>query len=245
MQKIRKRLTYANVMSSIAVFLVLGGASAVAANQLAKNSVGSKQLKSNAVTAAKIKANAVTSAKIQNEAVTGDKIKESSLGPVPKAVDATNAVNATNATNATNAVNATNATNFSRFLTSGVKKASHGQTVTLLTAGPFTIVGKCVDGGGGSSKATTYLTTSQVGSSMYSYDTSYYEADFNPGNEVELGYEASDNGPHIAWEDQYPYYTGFFTASADGATVLHGDAVNAVNVFGSQCAFWVEATNAA
>ena len=233
MQKIRKRLTYANVMSSIAVFLVLGGASAVAAGQLAKNSVGSKQLKANAVTAAKIKKDAVTSAKIQNEAVTGDKIKESSLGPVPKAVDATNAVNATNATN------------FSRFLTSGVKKASHGQTVTLLTAGPFTIVGKCVDGGGGSSKATTYLTTSQVGSSMYSYDTSYYEADFNPGNEVELGYEANDNGPHIAWEDQYPYYTGFFTASADGATVLHGDAVNAVNVFGSQCAFWVEATNAA
>ena len=46
MKQIRKRLTYANVMSSIAVFLVLGGA-AVAATQLPKNSVGSKQLKKN------------------------------------------------------------------------------------------------------------------------------------------------------------------------------------------------------
>jgi hypothetical protein len=53
-KQIRKRLTYANVMSSIAVFLVLGGATAIAANQLGKNSVGSKQLKKNAVTAAKI-----------------------------------------------------------------------------------------------------------------------------------------------------------------------------------------------
>ena len=33
MKQIRKRLTYANVMSSIAVFLVLGGATAFAANE--------------------------------------------------------------------------------------------------------------------------------------------------------------------------------------------------------------------
>lgn len=54
MKQIRKRLTYANVMSSIAVFLVLGGA-AFAAIKLPKNSVGAKQLKNNAVTSAKVK----------------------------------------------------------------------------------------------------------------------------------------------------------------------------------------------
>jgi len=52
-------------MSSLAVFLVLGGATAFAATQLAKNSVGSQQLKKNAVTAAKIKKNAVTGAKVK------------------------------------------------------------------------------------------------------------------------------------------------------------------------------------
>jgi hypothetical protein len=41
-------------MSSIAVFVVLGGA-AVAATQLPKNSVGSKQLRKDAVTSAKVK----------------------------------------------------------------------------------------------------------------------------------------------------------------------------------------------
>ncbi len=79
MQNLKKRLTYANVMSSIAVFLVLGGATAVAAGQLGKNSVGTKQLKPNAVTKAKIKKNAVTSAKIKNASVTGEKIKDGSI----------------------------------------------------------------------------------------------------------------------------------------------------------------------
>jgi len=64
-KQIKKRLTYANVMSSIAVFLVLGGATAIAAGQLGKNSVGSKQLKKNAVTTAKIKKGAVTGAKVK------------------------------------------------------------------------------------------------------------------------------------------------------------------------------------
>jgi len=82
--QIRKRLTYANVMSSIAVFLVLGGATALAAG-LAKNSVGSKQLKKNAVTAAKIKKNAVTTAKIKNNAVNGAKVNEATLATVPSA----------------------------------------------------------------------------------------------------------------------------------------------------------------
>jgi hypothetical protein len=44
-KKIRKRLTYANVMSTIAVFIAIGGTSALAATQLAKNSVGPKQLR--------------------------------------------------------------------------------------------------------------------------------------------------------------------------------------------------------
>jgi hypothetical protein len=78
-KQIRKRLTYANVMSSIAVFLVLGGGAAVAANQFGKNSVGKKQLKAGAVTTAKLKKNAVTTAKIKNSAVTGAKVKDGSL----------------------------------------------------------------------------------------------------------------------------------------------------------------------
>jgi hypothetical protein len=72
--QLRKRLTYANVMSSIAVFLVLGGATAFAASQLGKNSVGSKQLKKNSVTKVKIKKGAVSGDKLANGAVTESKL---------------------------------------------------------------------------------------------------------------------------------------------------------------------------
>ena len=83
MKQIRKKLTFANVMSSIAVFLVLGGA-AVAATT---SKIGSNQLKANSVTAGKVKKNAITTAKIKNDAVTGAKANESSFSQVPSAAN--------------------------------------------------------------------------------------------------------------------------------------------------------------
>jgi hypothetical protein len=78
MRTIRERLTYANVVSSLALFLVLCGGLAYAA-RVPRKSVGPKQLKSNAVTTAKIKANAVTTRKIKREAVSNAKIKRSAI----------------------------------------------------------------------------------------------------------------------------------------------------------------------
>lgn len=90
---IRKRLTYANVMSSLAIFLILGGATAFAAKK-----IGSSGLKANSVTTAKIKKEAVTTKKIKKNAVTGAKVKDGSLtgadinlstvGTVPSATNA-------------------------------------------------------------------------------------------------------------------------------------------------------------
>lgn len=80
MNRIRKRLTYANVMSSLAVFLILGGATALAAKK-----IGTRQLKAGAVTAAKLHKNAVKTGKIRNDAVTGAKVNEATLGTVPSA----------------------------------------------------------------------------------------------------------------------------------------------------------------
>ena len=52
---LRPRLTYANVIATLALFLALGGGAAFAASNLGKSSVGTKQLKRNAVTGAKVK----------------------------------------------------------------------------------------------------------------------------------------------------------------------------------------------
>ena len=93
-QQIRKRLTYANVMSTIAVFLTLGGATALAAGQLGKNSVGPRQLKSKAVTTGKLANNAVNAAKVANGSLTGQDINVAALGTVPNATSALSAGNA-------------------------------------------------------------------------------------------------------------------------------------------------------
>jgi len=116
MKQIRSRMTYANVMSTIAVFLLLGGATAFAATK-----IGTKELKTGAVTAAKLKSGAVTTPKLKNNAVTGPKIKnaavtgakiadnavtgakvdESTLGTVPSAESANPVVFAQIGTNGT------------------------------------------------------------------------------------------------------------------------------------------------
>jgi hypothetical protein len=118
-KQIRQRLTYANVMSSIAVFFVLGGATAFAATKIGANEIKANSIKTGkivkeavaagkikngavieskigdgAVTTNKLADNAVTTPKIANDAVTGDKVKESTLGEVPSAANAANAANA-------------------------------------------------------------------------------------------------------------------------------------------------------
>ena len=81
----RPRLSYANVVATLALIIAVGGASAFAATQLAKNSVGAKQLKKNAVTTAKVKKEAITAAKVRKGTLTGKQINAGTLGTVPTA----------------------------------------------------------------------------------------------------------------------------------------------------------------
>jgi hypothetical protein len=77
----RPRLSFANVVSVLALFVALGGSAY--AFHLGKNSVGSKQLKKNAVTTAKVKKEAITAAKVKKGTLTGAQINSSTLGTVP------------------------------------------------------------------------------------------------------------------------------------------------------------------
>jgi hypothetical protein len=91
--RVRDRLTYANVVSTLCLFIVLGG-SAYAAITLPPKSVGTRQLKNKAVKRVKIAAKAVTGPKIAPDSVTGAKVKESTLGRVPEAQHANLATDA-------------------------------------------------------------------------------------------------------------------------------------------------------
>jgi hypothetical protein len=117
-KQIRQRLTYANVMSSIAVFFILGGATAFAAtkigaNELKANSVLTGKIVKEAVTTSKIKNSAVNTSKLGAGAVTSDKLADNAVTTTKIADKAVTAakINVTGLPAVPNAVNATNATN--------------------------------------------------------------------------------------------------------------------------------------
>jgi hypothetical protein len=143
---IRKRLTYANVMSSIAVFLVLGGATAVAAkkigsNEIKGNSITTGKIKKNAITTSKIKKSAITTAKIKNGAVTGPKVNVGTLGTVPSAT------------------RAITAENFEKYVPFGIITANNGEAKQLVSYGPFSLIGECKEEGGSLGAYVIFATT--------------------------------------------------------------------------------------
>jgi hypothetical protein len=82
------KLSYANVTATVAIFLAMGGAGAMAATHLGRNTVGTAQLK----------AGAVTGAKVKDASLTGTDVDAASLGKVPAAAHADSATGADHAT---------------------------------------------------------------------------------------------------------------------------------------------------
>jgi hypothetical protein len=189
-KQIRQRLTYANVMSSIAVFFILGGATAFAATkigsgQLKANSVLTGKIKKEAVTEGKIKNGAITTSKIADKAVTGAKIDPVGLGIVPNATNATNAINAQNAQNAQNA-NSVGGQVIRKF--SYISNTTANKT-TLLSLNGLTLTAGCA-AGAVTAVANTSVQDSLIhsGGSILATEKSFYNEDdnFDIGNNFSI-----------------------------------------------------------
>lgn len=74
LKRIVGKLTYANVVASLALFLALSGGVVWASGK-----IGASKLKANSVTAGKIKRNAISAGKIRPNAVTAAKVKPGSI----------------------------------------------------------------------------------------------------------------------------------------------------------------------
>ncbi|HEY2716948.1 MAG TPA: hypothetical protein VGI73_12085 [Solirubrobacterales bacterium] len=144
---LRQRLTYANVMSSLAVFLVLGGATAFAASKIGSSDLKAGAVKTNkiakeAVTTAKVRNNAINGAKVRDGSLTGADVNAATLGTVPKATEATSAQSAAKATSAQNA-NTVNR----QAVVSFFKEVAAGEgSVTALEFGGLRITVSCEAG---------------------------------------------------------------------------------------------------
>jgi hypothetical protein len=145
MKRFLPRLTYANVIASLALFIALGGA-AVAAG-LPKNSVGPNQIKKGAVTPKALRKGAVTSGKIAPKAVVAGKLGPNAVLPGNLGAGIINtskiAASAVNAEKIANNVVTTNKIN-NKAVTSA-KLAEKGVATGNLAEGAVT-TGKLADG---------------------------------------------------------------------------------------------------
>jgi hypothetical protein len=132
-RRIRRHLTFANVVACLALFVALGG-TGYAAFRLPKNSVGTKQIKNNSITGAKLKTGAIT----------GSKIALASLGTVPSATRAASAGTADTATKANSATTATTAGDASSLQGQSAAQIKAASKLTCPT-GTTLVAGFCVE----------------------------------------------------------------------------------------------------
>ena len=102
--RLRRHLSYANVMATVAVFLAFGGVSYAAAT------INGKKIVNHSIGAGKLKNGTLTHSQVKKDSLTGSVIDEGSLGTVPRAKSAVSATSATSAETASQATEAKYAT---------------------------------------------------------------------------------------------------------------------------------------
>jgi hypothetical protein len=86
---LRRRLSYANAMATIAVFIALGGSSyavatgSIASRELKDNTLRSADLKNNDIRAKDVRNGTLAGVDVKNDALTGADMRESTLQTVP------------------------------------------------------------------------------------------------------------------------------------------------------------------
>ncbi|MGK2954970.1 MAG: hypothetical protein ACSLFI_04785 [Solirubrobacterales bacterium] len=241
MTNVKEHLSPALVISVVALFVALGGASYAA---LGKNSVGSKQLKKNAVVTKKVKNSAITTAKIRNNAATGAKVKESSLGTVPRATSAGKADNSTTATTSTSALSAASLDGY-RTYPQTIVTATPGATYAaataaapenvLFTAGPVTIYSKCITVTGSDTTYLSYYIKTSENGVIFDSDADQANGDpefLNTGtSEIDRELEEFSTGTDTATVDaEHHYGTGVFTPQGLSFEVQLSSAVKNGNL---------------
>jgi hypothetical protein len=215
----RPRLTYANVMATVAVFIALGGAS-YAATQLPKNSVGAKQLKKNAISEAKIKDEAVSASKVRKGTLTGAQINSSTLGTVPSANHANSADHATSADQAGGAANgAVRIDYFTEAASDPPPSFAEAPAVhEIFNRDGMNLRASCIDAGAG--KARVYVTIGSSVEATFQYSATRFT---NPGQET---FEA---GAGLGPENSYSLTDATGVNRSEVGELIYRNATNTIS----------------
>jgi len=164
MQGMRRKLSFANITSMMALMVALGGTSYAAG--LAKNSVGSAQIKPKAVKSSDLADGAVTSNKVKNGSLLA---ADFALGQIPVGPKgdrgAAGATGATGAPGATGATGAPGATGGIGAVTTVFTQAAADLAIGVKASyNAFCPAGKQAIGGGGRGDADTSEDTAMTSS---------------------------------------------------------------------------------
>ena len=164
----RSILSFANVVSVLALFVALGGSSYAAmkigSDEIADNSVRGRDIHKDSVRGTDIRNNDVKGRDVRDNTLTGDDLKESTLGSVPRAEDALTLAGKP----------ASAFLGSGRQTRTGLIKLAHGETKTVASSGPFTWKAACSDDGGGNTGLTVTAESTEAGS---------FAADFGGGGQ--------------------------------------------------------------
>jgi hypothetical protein len=144
LSRLRRHLSYANVVASVALFAALGGsayaASKINGGSIVNQSIAGKKLKNGTVTSKQIKAGTITSKQVAANSLSSSVINVSTLGTVPSAQTAVTATTAETATKATTATSATSAQTAAEATTAETAKSA-AEADYAKTAGDAETVG--------------------------------------------------------------------------------------------------------
>lgn len=234
MRRIRSKLTYANIVATLALFIALGGVS-YAAVKLPKNSVGEKQIKKNAVTSKKIKKNAVTGDKIKPGTIKGTDISLASLGQVPSAANAVNANRAASAASSDQTVAVSKRVGASPAGGSQDDSRQNSPEILLASNGQVSVYGKC------------YLYSNTVYAELLEKTTadgalsSLYSNNYYYGGGGYLNTSTPENQRFIGYTSASSNY-GYYMTQYYGMGTLFGPDGNGLNF---QYGVWAKQGNVA
>ena len=226
------RLTYANVMATVAVFLALGGG-AYAAINLPKNSVGSKQLKNGSVTPPKVAKSTIRKFRgaIGAKGATGPAGPAGVAGPAGPQGDKGDKGD----------VGPANTITFRKNVDSPGTLAAPTE-VTLATQGPVSVIGKCwLDAGKTFAQPYLRSTVGDVGASDYGTagENQTIAAD-DAGHTHDLAIEYQASSTAIARDFEGPYDGTFAVETPDQTMYMTGSLTAAVFINGTStpaCSF--------
>jgi hypothetical protein len=219
-RSIARRLSFANVVSLLALFVALGGSSYAAmkigSDEIADNSVRGRDIHKGTVRGTDIRNNDLKGRDVRDNTLTGDDLKESSLETVPRAEDALTLAGKP----------------ASAFLGSGHQtrtgliKLAHGENKTIASSGPFTWKAACSDDGGGNTRLTVTVESTEANSFAGAFDPSMAGA-VSPGSPHTV-FDNATSGPI--------YAIGFpLSAVAPSGAAPTGIAFVGLQVAGADC----------